>query len=46
LRGLFHWFHHGGSDDGREAALAIAKKGYAHGKITNEFEELKKELTG
>jgi uncharacterized membrane protein len=46
LRGLFHPFHHAASDSGREAALAIAKKGYAHGKITNEFEELKKQLTG
>jgi len=40
-------FHHTGSDDGREAALAIAKKRYAHGEIIKaEFEELKKDLTG
>jgi putative membrane protein len=46
-RGFFHPFHHAGSDDGRETALAIARKRYAHGEITKaEFEELKKDLTG
>jgi len=46
LRGLFHPFHHADTDDRREAALAIAKKRYAHDEITKaEFEELKKDLT-